>query len=221
MNCSYIIGKMYEARKKSVGNHAERGEDGKYLNSQNENLGENQRKPRTDEILAAEIGVNHSTVVRAEKFSKGVDAIRDVSPAAAEKILQGGAGVKKSEVQTFTQMPENEQKRFVEAVETGAVKERPKPRRNPNSDRGCTKEDREIRKKVSDAARGLFSDEGKTYTLELLLGDLEVNGAEYVRLLQNTITDHPELITEWNKPVIAETIQTIIDKITKVKETLL
>ena len=84
MNCSYIIGKMYEARKKSVGNHAERGEDGKYLNSQNENLGENQRKPRTDEILAAEIGVNHSTVVRAEKFSKGVDAIRDVSPAATD-----------------------------------------------------------------------------------------------------------------------------------------
>lgn len=220
-NRTYIIGKMYEARKKTQGGAQIGNQHARKHGAQNANDVSATRKPRTDEILAAEIGVNHSTVVRAEKFSKGVDAIRDVSPAAAEKILQGGAGVKKSEVQTFTQMPENEQKRFVEAVETGAVKERPKPRRNPNSDRGCTKEDREIRKKVSDAARGLFSDEGKTYTLELLLGDLEVNGAEYVRLLQNTITDHPELITEWNKPVIAETMQTIIDKITKVKETLL
>lgn len=218
-NRTYIIGKMYEARKKT------QGTNNQYVQAKSESLQNanfhDERTPRTSDIIGQELGVNPSTVIRAEKFSKGVDAIRDVSPAAAEKILQGGAGVKKSDVQTFTQMPENEQKRFVEAVETGTVKERPKPRRNPNSDRGCTKEDREIRKKVSDAARGLFSDEGKTYTLELLLGDLEVNGAEYVRLLQNTITDHPELITEWNKPVIAETMQTIIDKITKVKETLL
>lgn len=214
-NRTYIIGKMFEARKKSVGNATSiRSVSGKFQKAQNGPNGD------TAQAIANDLGVGRNTVKRAEKFSKGVDAIRDVSPTAAEKILQGGAGVKKSEVQTFTQMPEDEQKRFVESVETGTVKERPKPRRSPNSDRGYTKEDREISKKVSDAARGLFSDEGKTYTLELLLGDLEVNGAEYVRLLQNTITDHPELITEWNKPVIAETIQTIINNIITVKETL-
>lgn len=220
-NRTYCIGKMYEARKKSSGGAQVGNQHARKHGMQNANDVSSERTPRTSDIIGQELGVNPSTVVRAEKYSKGVDAMREQSPAAAAAILKGGTGVTKREVSEFPTMQPDEQKRFVEAVETGAVKERPKPRRNPNSDRGCTKEDREIRKKVSDAARGLFSDEGKTYTLELLLGDLEVNGAEYVRLLQNTITDHPELITEWNKPVIAETMQTIIDKITKVKETLL
>lgn len=218
-NRTYIIGKMYEARKKSVGGDRK---SERFSNSQNANL-KGQRTPRTDEIIADEVGVNHSTVVRAEKYSKGVDAMREQSPAAAAAILKGGTGVTKQEVSAFPTMQPEEQAAFIEAVETGTAKERPKPkpRRSPNSDKGYTKEDRELSKKVSGVVDGLFSDEGKTYTLDLLIEDLEVNGENYTRLLQNTITDHPELITEWNKPVIVETMQTIIDKITKVKETLL
>lgn len=44
-----MIGKMYEARKNSRGNHAERGEDGKYLRAQNGHLGE--RRVRQDEVI--------------------------------------------------------------------------------------------------------------------------------------------------------------------------
>lgn len=99
---------MYEARKKT------QGTNNQYVQAKSESLQNanfhDERTPRTSDIIGQELGVNPSTVIRAEKFSKGVDAIRDVSPAAAEKILQGGTGVKKSEVQTFTQMPENEQK---------------------------------------------------------------------------------------------------------------
>lgn len=213
-NRTYCMGKMYEARRKSRGGDRKSEVFSKY---QNDSL-----KKDTATAIAEETGVTRATVQRAGKYAKGVDSVREQSPTAAAAILKGGTGVTKQEVSAFPTMQPEEQAAFIEAVETGTAKERPKPkpRRNPNSDRGYTKEDREISKKVSDAARGLFSDEGKTYTLELLLGDLEVNGAEYVRLLQNTITDHPELITSWNKPVIAETIQTIINKITKVKETL-
>lgn len=214
-NRTYCMGKMYEARRKSRGGDRKSEVFSKY---QNDSL-----KKDTATAIAEETGVTRATVQRAGKYAKGVDSVREQSPTAAAAILKGGTGVTKQEVSAFPTMQPEEQAAFIEAVETGTAKERPKPkpRRSPNSDKGYTKEDRELSKKVSGVVDGLFSDEGKTYTLDLLIEDLEVNGENYTRLLQNTITDHPELITEWNKPVIVETMQTIIDKITKVKETLL
>lgn len=87
---TYMIGKMYEARKHSHGNHAERGEDGKYLSRQNGDLGSG----KTSVAIAKELGVGQKTVERAEKFAKGIDALKQVSPGAADKILKGQAKVK-------------------------------------------------------------------------------------------------------------------------------
>ena len=79
---TYMIGKMYEARKNSHGNHAERGEDGKYLSRQNGDLGEG----KTSVAIAKELGIGQKTVERSEKFAKGVDALKQVSPEAADKV---------------------------------------------------------------------------------------------------------------------------------------
>lgn len=84
-----LIGKMYEARRHSVGNHAERGEDGKYLSYQNGNLG---KQGKTAEQIAKEIGVGYGTVMRARDYSNGIDTLQAVSPEAAEKVLNGGSG---------------------------------------------------------------------------------------------------------------------------------
>ena len=72
-------GQMQENRKRSHGNNAERDESGKYLMGQNEPTGS------TASQIAKEVGVSESTVKRAEKFSKGIDAIEKVSPEAADK----------------------------------------------------------------------------------------------------------------------------------------
>ena len=48
------IAKMYEARKNTRGNHADRGADGKYLRAQNGPLGE---KKRIYDQIAEEVGV--------------------------------------------------------------------------------------------------------------------------------------------------------------------
>lgn len=213
----YCRGKMLEARKKTRGAPS---------NNKNASKQIAQNGPfvsgDTAQNIANELGVSRNTVKRSEKFSKGVDAIRDISPEAANKILSGTSGTFKQDIRNFTKMGEDEQKKFVEAIETGEKPkiEKPKPKRNPNSDRGNTKEDRAIAAKVAEAVAGLSSDDSKGYTLDILLNELEVNGAEYVRLLQNAVTDHPELMTEWNKPVIAETIQTIINNIINVKESI-
>lgn len=114
---TYMIGKMYEARKNSHGNHAERGEDGKYLSAQNGHLGE--RRVRQDEVIGRELGIGHNTVRRAEKFAKGVDALKQVSPEAAEKVLSGKAKVKKPEVAAVAVAEPELQQQAARAIEKG------------------------------------------------------------------------------------------------------
>jgi len=183
-NRTYIIGKMYEARKKTQGNHAERGKDGRYLNSQNANIGESKRTPRTDEILAAEIGVNHSTVIRSEKFSKGIDAIREMSPDAADKILRGGTGVKKGDVQQFTTMSDEEQKEFVSTVSSGTVKEQKK------KSSGGNKQNRAIAKAVEAAVDGLLNGTDATITIDDVVESVESSLASCARSIQQIISAH-------------------------------
>ena len=77
---AYMVGKMYEARKKSVGQH-EGNQYTKVESGQNVHI-PNRREQRngTAGEIGKEIGVNGRTVRRAEKFAKGVD---DPQPARA------------------------------------------------------------------------------------------------------------------------------------------
>lgn len=113
-----LIGKMYEARKNAHGNHADRGADGRYLSCQNGNLGGIKAK----DLIAKDLGVGGSTVVRAEKFAKGVDAIREVSAEAADKILQGNSGLSKKDVMDIPKMEESDRNYLAKAVASGDIK---------------------------------------------------------------------------------------------------
>ena len=77
-----MIGKMYEARK-----HTEAFKGNQHTSnvggSQN---GANQTKGKTSVAIAKELGVGQKTVERAEKFAKGIDALKKVSPEAADKV---------------------------------------------------------------------------------------------------------------------------------------
>lgn len=109
-----LIGQMQENRKKSVGNQNARNSDGTFQLVQNEPNG---KKPKsTAAQIAEEVGVSESTVKRAEKFSKGIDAIQSVSPEAAQKILKGGSGVTKAEVMSVPEMDDDEKEVFVDKI---------------------------------------------------------------------------------------------------------
>lgn len=84
---TYLLGKLYEARKNTRGNSAERGKDGKYLSNQNDYFGKTESK--TAKIIAKEQGVGSATVQRAEHFAKGLDAAEKVSEGFREKVLSG------------------------------------------------------------------------------------------------------------------------------------
>ena len=81
---TYLLGKLYEARKQTRG-----GTGANQYNVQNRQNGDS-AKGRTVIQIAKEQGVGQKTVERAEHFAKGLDAIREVHKKAydAEKMQE-------------------------------------------------------------------------------------------------------------------------------------
>ena len=85
----YLIGKQYEAEKMKLGgDHGNsRSSNGTFSpNSQNGDLGNSRT---TCKKIAAENGISKNTVLRAEQFSKGVDAAEEAVPGTRKKVLSG------------------------------------------------------------------------------------------------------------------------------------
>lgn len=115
---TYLLGKLYEARKRTRGNStSERSADGRFQSGQNDAFGE-----KTRNVVAKEMGVGAKTVERAEDFAHGLDAIREQAPEAAEKILQGGSGVTKNVIQEVHKMEPEKVKTLADAIIEGPSK---------------------------------------------------------------------------------------------------
>ena len=74
-----MVGKMYEARKKSVDEHT----GNQYSKTECAHFEHISKPKRISEQIAKELGVGKETIKRAEKFSKGVDAVKAESPGGA------------------------------------------------------------------------------------------------------------------------------------------
>lgn len=81
---TYMMGKMYEARKNTASFKGNQYKSGDGQNVHNQTFRE--RKDGTSGQIGKEFGVDGKTIRRAEHFAKGLDAIREVSQEAAEKI---------------------------------------------------------------------------------------------------------------------------------------
>ena len=121
---AYMIGKMYEARKNTQG--GDRGtavdpETGRFTaNGQNVHLRERREtRDGTSGEIGKDFGIDGKTVRRNEKFAKGVDAIREVSPAAAEKVLEGKSGVSKQTIAEMRNADGDKVKEIAKAIERG------------------------------------------------------------------------------------------------------
>lgn len=179
---AYMIGKMYEARKKSHGNHAQRGDDGKYLIDQNDPIGD---KPKsTAEAIGREVGVAEPSVKRWEKFAKGVDAIRQDAPEVAEKILSGKSTTFKSSVINYPKLEPEQQADFLEAVK----EDRPAQRRKGRESR--------INAGIREIVADMYNPESTPeYTLTDLLDEIAENGKAYIKQLTRTLKDREYLYT--------------------------
>lgn len=202
-----LIGKMYEARKNSVG--GDRGNQyTKEASAQNEHMA----KPgRTADAIAEELGIGKETVKRAEKFSKGIDALKEENPEAAEKVLQGGSGVTKALVMGLPMMEPEERKEVADAILQGTPI-KPKPV-------GWTKQDRKEREKLEEIIADMYDPSTvPEYTVNDLVDDIRNNAEIFVETIKSILSERSTILTDENKSIVADAItKHLIDEFLKVK----
>lgn len=206
---SYMVGKMYEARKRSQGGDR-RSEE--FSNGQNVHLKDRREvKDGTAGEIGKEIGVDGRTVRRAEKFAKGIDTLRENNPEAATAVLKGNSGATKAEISELPGKTASEIQKVAQDILTGEIKkDRPK---------------REKSDKENLAAIGKIVDEMydasnvKEYTMDMLVEDIQINGKMAVDMLRSILTSHSTLLTVENRPAVGEAIEKyFIEEFKKVKE---
>ena len=103
-----LIGEAYKAQKMSIGNHAERGGDGKYLRSEVDLRG---KRGKTGEKIAKEFGVGYGTVLRAKDFVNGLNDAEKVSPGFRDSVLSGAIKASKKQISEIRNAPEERRRR--------------------------------------------------------------------------------------------------------------
>jgi len=208
---TYTIGKMLEARKHSGNQYTVESAAG-----QNDRQQRSQKEIRegTAGEIGRDVGMSEKSVRRAEKFAKGVDALREVSPEAADKVLSGKAETTKSEIADIAESEPNIIEAFAQAVNEGK-----KPERKPRKPK--TEEEKRDMAEIEAIMRDM-RDPTTTpeFTIDFLIEDIELNGQTYVELLANTIADRKNLATDENKPRIVAAIDKVVDGILKVRDSI-
>lgn len=219
---AYTIGKMYEARK-----HSEAFKGNQYTTkSGRDQNGLNQSgRSRVYEQIADEVGVGDNTVKRWEKFAKGVDALREISPEAADKVLKGKADITKAEVQAIGKMESEKVQETAEKILNPPTDEEKRNQRKVGAKISRvsteTDEDRERMARIEAIVKDMYDPTtAPEFTIDLLIEDIELNGQTYVELLDNTLNDRSNLVTNENKPVILAAINKVVDGILKVRDSI-
>jgi len=169
---------------------------------------------KTAQKIADENGIGYGSVFRAEQFAKGVDALREVSPEAADKVLNEEVSVSKTDVRELTTAEPEIIEAFAQAVNEGK-----KPERKPRKPK--TEEEKRDMDEIEAIMRDM-RDPTTTpeFTIDFLIEDIELNGQTYVELLANTIADRKNLVTDENKPLIVAAINKVVDEILKVRDSM-
>lgn len=180
----YMIGKMYEARKQTIA----RNEKGQFApNGQNvRTVDRREQQDGTAGQIGKEVGLDSRTVRRAGKFAQGVDALKAVSPEAAEKVLQGEANVTKGMIQDLPSKSEKEIKAVAKAIESGAnLKAAHFPSGNKHD-------------KVDAPAPTISEDVNAVveYGLDDLLEELDALNADFLRKWGRALQIHAQLVSE-------------------------
>ena len=218
-----MVGKMYEARKNAQGGtganqHTIRNKQtGQFVHSATrENV-----KAGTAGEIGKEVGMDGRSVRRAEKFAKGVDAIREVSPEAADKVLNGKAKVTKADIQEIGTSDQGDVEAYADAILNEMSISSLPTAKKVSKVRVKTPEDLENLQKIEAIVADMYDPTtAPEFTIDLLIDDIEVNAEIYVELLANTLKDRQALVTDENKPRIVAAINKVVENILKVRDSM-
>lgn len=211
-------------------------------NPQNGDLGNSRT---TCKKIAAENGISKNTVLRAEQFSKGVDAAEEAVSGTRQKVLSGEVKPTASEIASVARAPPEDRAALVAAIckakEPPSQKQKSPPATTtPLSDAGTSDEDATSAPAPSEptfppkAGESLKADRqqileianGRYHAKQLADGAAmlcEVSGAvnSMIRRWESVFRDYPDLLTDaGNRAVVKRTIQKVKDYLQRLEDTI-
>ncbi|WP_159435445.1 hypothetical protein [Sporobacter termitidis] len=121
---TYLIGKEQEARKKQRG-----GDRGNQYSKEARFQSGTLPQGKTAQVVAEEHGVGYGTVVRAEKYAKGIDIIGESDPELKRDILSGAKVIAKQDIGAVSKLPEPERPAAIEKIKRGERLNPPEPQK--------------------------------------------------------------------------------------------
>lgn len=187
----YLIGKMYEARKRMQGGTgANQHTTGKEQTGQNvRSASVSDRKDGTAGEIGKDYGITSRTVRRAEKFSKGVDRLRAVSQEAADKVLKGDADIGHGAIEDIPNKPKSEVAAMAKAIVDGTPIKRVT---FPTEKRGNHKPDNVD----FDLTISRDRDAAVEYTVADLLEEMRGINNDFLRKYKTMFNFHSQLISD-------------------------
>ncbi len=197
---TFIIGKMYEARKhKHGGDHG--NQYTKVATDQNDKLADNKQSWVVNQI-AQEQKVGPATVKRAEDYAIGIDVIRKEEPELAESILKAEKKVPKANVIAIAKANQEEQNEMIQEIkDRGTIRKRSK---NTST------------KEIGNIVETMSDDTSIMYTIHMMREQIRLNAETFIRSLSNLLKDHSDIYAE-NMTAVNEEIDNIISKINQLK----
>lgn len=196
---TYLLGKLYEARK-----HTSAFKGNQYVDQSGCAQSEHKQIGRISDQIGKEQNVGKETVKRAGYFAKGIDAIREKDSVLADKILSGQMDIPKAAVQYVAKTPESQKETVIKAIREG----------KPITGRKDTREAKAIVMELTDDSVTM------NFTVEHLVEQMRYNADGFINSLSNLLMDHRDLCND-NVAAIVEAIDAIITKrIEKIKERL-
>ena len=199
----YLLGKMYEARKHSVGNNtSKRNSDGTFHCRKNDDNG----KGRTSQQIAQERGIGSRTVEHAGSYAMGIDAIREKEPELADAILKAERKLSMKDVEAIGKAHPVAQNAMIESILTGETEKKSRPM-------GETK-------KINSIIETLSDETTMEYTIDHLTEQIRINADAFIRSLSNMLMDHKDLCNEHQDKITKAIDDSIIERINQIKERL-
>ena len=117
-------------------------------------------------------------------------------------------------------MSDDEKLDVVQMIETGKYEKSDKAKKPSNNPAGFNKEARETKAQIKAIVADMYDPTTvPEFTIDLLIEYIQANAENYVSMLRNTLADRSTLLTEENRPLIADAIERyVIQKIIEVKE---
>lgn len=151
---TYLIGKEYEAQKKTQGGDREMGRDDSGRFTAGGQSGHLPKKTR--DIVAERHGIGSKSVERAEHFSQGLDTADTISPGFRDSVLTGTVKAPKSVIASLPKLDEPERKKAVQAIQNGERVQPIKPQEPEIIESTCTEYNSDDLKMELDACTVTF-----------------------------------------------------------------